>query len=194
MKPGLNFLKNQRMNDFSKHAVVLFVFIACALICTSVKAKSFNLKYHADIISLLAEIKSNSESINAEIKGWKGGNANADVAEAKELYRVFKTKDDALIERYKVIIQDWRKAAKENINIDKEMSELQKSYNNLVDFYNKNYKKYNDNPRFSVSTELVNIVFETGKKVWDFVKDVNQTKKNMWKEQTDKQKVKAWSV
>lgn len=155
---------------------------------TGVDAKEHFLKSHVDLIMALSEIKSNSESIKTEIKTWNG----EDAQKAKAFYFALKAKNDALIDKYKTIIPSWRKAKKIGINVDNELKELEVANNEFVKFFTDNYLKYNQSPRLNITAELVNLIFDTGRKLYEFVKGIPEEQKKLWSTQVEQQRVKAW--
>ena len=168
-----------------KQFIILLAFFA---ISSNSFSKDHILKTHTDLIAALSEIRSNCESIKAEEKTWKGDDAK----KAQLLYITLKGKSDALIDKYKSIIPDWRKASKLGINVENELVELKNANNEFVKFFKDNFSKHDPKPNLKITTEMINLVFDAGKKIYDFVKGISDAKKKLWSDQVEAQRIKTW--
>lgn len=144
---------------------------------------------HFDVIQRFSDIRSHSEQIIREVKKWKDANK---IAEAQTIYFGVKSKGDGVASRYKSIIQNPKLAKKQKENIRVQLNELIEEHNNLVKFYQDNYKTFVVGSSFAIEGWMIEAVKEIATAIIKEIKKAVQEKKDQMKKEVDDNILRNW--
>lgn len=172
------------------------IIITLAVIITAIgPSKAQNIKQaklakHLDVVTLLADVKKRASSLQNYSKDWNG----KDLDEMKKLYGDLQVADERLIVRYQSIIEHYRTAKKANLTADAEIENLQQANNNFVSYFNSNYQKHPSKPQLGIWAEVIKVVFESGKQIYDFVNGINEKTKATYLNDLKDKSIPNWGV
>lgn len=169
-----------------------FVIIVCTLISMSGFANGVKkLTKHKEIVTLLADIKTTADTYKTAIKKWPVKEQDQGML----LYTKLASAENVLINVYKIMLQNPGKAKKEGITLVSEITKLEKANNDFVQYFENEIKRRKlESAGFVGIGEIIKIVFDTGKGVYDWIKGENEKKRMQWIDDVKVLQIANWDA
>jgi hypothetical protein len=166
--------------------VLSTLFLVAFVVCNCFAVR-INIKDHNGILDALTNVKNSATTVRMEANGSKWP---VDVQKNMALL-YFKATEASqnLADRYVLMIKNYKKEIKNGTNLNTQLTALEKANNDMVTYFEANYKLYGSGSSAGITTEVIELVFSGLTKGYEFIKKLKSDGEKKYIAQIDDQRI-----